>query len=127
MQSSSQVPLKMLESGKYFFALLPDQQTQVRAAASQVQAAPFSLRLDTSGSFSGREIVWWLGCREIPQPLAELHRDLDERMSKVGVVPERKKFVPHLTIIRGASSSLPHTVYRSIDWTASEFASCAAI
>lgn len=90
-------------------------------AAATVLSPPFALTLDQAGSFRNRAIPWWLGARETPPQLDTLHERLRDAMLRADVAPERMKFVPHLTIVRDASQSLPPTPIAPIAWAVDEF------
>lgn len=90
-------------------------------AAATVRSAPFTLRLDQAGSFRNAKIPWWLGPREMPEGLTQLHQCLHDALMAARVVPERMKFVPHLTILRDAGKALPVTPVPPLDWEVQEF------
>lgn len=94
----------------------------MRSVGGRVHGAPFQMVLNTTGSFKTTDMVWWLGLREIPEAMADLRRDLYDAVTKVGITPERQKFVPHLTFNRGAEIPLPHSIFKPIDWPVSDFA-----
>jgi len=102
--------------------LPPETEVLMRAVGRRVSGTPFTLKLNTTGSFKNRETVWWLGCREIPEGLSELRQYLHEQVVKAGVTPERQKFVPHLTFNRGSNTPLMHMLFTPIEWSASDFA-----
>ncbi|SFF39291.1 2'-5' RNA ligase [Fontimonas thermophila] len=98
-----------------------DKEAAARQAASLVRSPPFALRLDQAGSFRNRAIPWWLGMRELPPQLERLHERLRDAMLRVGVTPDRMRFVPHLTVVRDAGKPLPPTPVTPIDWAVDEF------
>lgn len=99
----------------------PDQQAAALAAAAQVRAAPFDLRLDHASSFKNPQIPWWLGPGEIPEALTRLYRTLQEHLTAARVSTERLRFQPHLTILRDAGLVLPRTPIPAIEWPVREF------
>lgn len=98
-----------------------EQEQLALQAASRVRSAPFVLRLDRAGSFKNAKIPWWLGPAEPPPELAQLYQALHAQLLEAKVLPERMKFVPHLTILRDAGQALPKTVIQPIDWRVQEF------
>lgn len=97
---------------------------QVEAAAlkvaAEVDAPPFSLRLDQAGSFRNDDIPIWLGPSAVPAELIYL----EETLGRVfGARQRRQKshFAPHLTILREASTPLPAQPVAPIDWRVEEF------
>ncbi len=103
-------------------ALSDAQEAAARQAASRVKVPPFEWVLDHAGSFrAGRRVPWWLGAHAEPSELRLLNERLRHAMQTVGIALERSRFVPHLTIQRGAEQSLPKTAIAPILWVASEF------
>jgi RNA 2',3'-cyclic 3'-phosphodiesterase len=98
-----------------------DNQAAAFDAAAQVRAAPFTLSLEIAGSFRNARIPWWLAPRQTPPELAALHREIHDRLLHARVLPERMKFVPHLTILRDAGCLLPATPVPAIAWKVEEF------
>lgn len=90
-------------------------------AAGKLRAAPFTLTLDQAGSFRNPKIPWWLGPRQAPDALARLYRNLHDQMLEAQVLPDRMKFVPHLTVLRDAGIALPKTEIAPIHWEIKEF------
>lgn len=99
-----------------------EQQARACEAAARVRAAPFTLKLDCAGSFrNNKQIPYWLAPREKSAPLELLYRELREKIVAAGVMPDRMKFVPHLTIIRDTQRPLPDTAIKPIVWEVQEF------
>lgn len=94
--------------------------TAARQAAALVRSPPFGLRLDHAGWFRGAD-VWWLGTREPPAALAQLHQRLREALQRARVPLDRARLTPHLTIHRGAGMPLPPTLIEPIDWPVRDF------
>jgi 2'-5' RNA ligase len=102
-------------------AVSPEKQAAALAAASRFRGAPFELLLDHAGSFRNRQIPWWLGARELPRELNQLHDRLRETLVRADATPDRMKFVPHLTILRDAQAPLPTTAIKPVRWKVEEF------
>lgn len=97
---------------------------------SDVSADPFPVTLDSLGSFGGdkpRAVF----ARVVPSPqLAELQGDLERLMRRLGLPPEARKFVPHVTLARLRDVSpgdvahflTQHAIMRPIGFTARRFA-----
>jgi len=73
----------------------------IREALEQIQAAPFSLRLQGVGFFPprGQPRVVWAGV-EKSEPLMVLQRKITTRLFQLGVELENRKFSPHITLAR---------------------------
>jgi 2'-5' RNA ligase len=73
----------------------------VDAALSGVRHPRFTLALNGLGVFDrrGEPVTLWAGV-EPQEPLRELHKKLDQALIRVGVEPERRAYMPHITIAR---------------------------
>jgi 2'-5' RNA ligase len=67
--------------------------------AENVRFSPFELVLDEVGYFP-RPKVFWAGASEMPDALSQLHFDLNQQVSACGYEPEKRPFVPHITLAR---------------------------
>lgn len=97
---------------------------------NDLQAQPFEVTLDALGSFGGdrpRAVF----ARAQPSPrLTELQGDLERLMRRLGLPPEARKFVPHVTLARLRDTSpvdvahylAMHPIVRPISFTARRFA-----
>ena len=68
-------------------------------AVSGVTFTPFELRLDGIGRFDD---LWWAGLRE-NAALAAVVRRIRRALAESGIPFDRKRFLPHITLIRKAS------------------------
>lgn len=96
---------------------------------SDLQTQPFEVTLDALGSFGGdrpRAVF----ARAQPSPrLAELQGDIERLMRRLGLPPEARKFVPHVTLARLRDTSpidvahylAMHPIIRPISFTARRF------
>ena len=79
----------------------------VASSLDQVSRPCFSVELNGLGAFGGRKPhSVWAGVAMTPE-LAELQADLERRMQRLGLPPERRKFAPHVTLarVRGATQA----------------------
>lgn len=69
--------------------------------------APFRMVLDRYGHFGSR--VGWLGCREPPMVLLDLHERVRQAAREAGLSTNSSStsFVPHVTVARDASAAWP--------------------
>ena len=95
-----------------------------QAAAADVAATAFELRLDLAGSFRNRSIPWWLGCEQPPAELQTLWDRLGVALAKRGVRTEGgHSLTPHVTIVRDAVGPLhPPVGIEPIVWRVTDFA-----
>ena len=69
-------------------------------ALSGLSAAPFAIRLDGLGSFGGREMKTLFASVAPSEPLSALHRKVRSLLHGAGIMPERERFRPHVTLAR---------------------------
>lgn len=72
------------------------------AALGQVHFPAFEATLDGVGAFDdrrGRLNAIWAGLRP-HDALAQLHRKVDQALLRVGVPPDRRAYLPHVTLAR---------------------------
>ncbi len=73
----------------------------IRKALSEVHMEPFKLSLSETGSFGN---ILWIGA-DGDHELFEAAKNVRDALDRAGVSYDRKKFVPHITIIRRVSGS----------------------
>jgi 2'-5' RNA ligase len=71
----------------------------------RVQRAPFQLRLDGLLSFGGRKPRAVVATIPPVAPLMELQADHERLLQRLGLEPERRKYMPHVTLARLRESS----------------------
>jgi 2'-5' RNA ligase len=73
----------------------------VALALGQVRSPAIEAALAGTGQFDsrGRPNAIWAGVRP-PDALAQLHRKLDQAMVRLGLEPERRAYLPHITLAR---------------------------
>jgi len=74
---------------------------ELDAAARQVKAASFDLRLDRFG-FWQHNVLLWAGCTQVPEPLNTLVEQLQRELAGAGFsgAAARNAFSPHVTLVR---------------------------
>ena len=85
-----------------FIGEVPDAEP-VLEALSKVSFTPFSLCLEGLGCFGD---LWWAGM-EASDALASLARTVRHALADAGVPFDRKRFSPHITLIRKTKSRMP--------------------
>ena len=78
----------------------PDFVTEV---ISEVPFSPFPISLSALGHFGD---LWWVGISDNVE-LASYVKRLHQALSEAGIPFDKKKFSPHITLIRKAIGSLP--------------------
>ena len=79
------------------------------AALGSVRHAPLELRLDGCGVFDdrrGKPNALWAGVSP-RDPLAALHRKVDQAIVRTGLGPEGRAYLPHITLARMPGSAGP--------------------
>ena len=85
-----------------FIGEYPDSQP-VLDALETVDFTPFELELQGMGCFGD---LWWAGMKE-SAPLAAVVRRIRKALSDAGIPFDRKRFSPHITLIRKAGGRMP--------------------
>ena len=98
----------------------PDAEKRLLAAAGRIAAPPFDLTLDQAGCFF-RSKAFWLGPRTVPRKLTELASALHAAMAGVGLAPDRKELVPHVTCRRDIRHVIRPVPVDPVVWPAREF------
>ncbi len=80
----------------------------VAAMLGSVRGAPLELRLNGCGMFDtrGRPNAIWAGVSP-REALAALHRKTDQAIVRAGLEPERRAYLPHITLARLPGSAGP--------------------
>lgn len=104
-QDDEQLHLTLRFIGEVSMAQAED----IAIALSGVAAPIPTMKIAGVGSFATRGRVHALWAALVPtEPLIALHRKVDRALSAVGVEPDRRAFVPHITLARLARSAGGH-------------------
>ncbi len=80
---------------------------EISEALAAVLCPPFSLQLKGVGFFPPRQEphILWVGL-EKSEPLLRLRQQIEAALKRIGVEPEGRKFMPHITLarLRGTSA-----------------------
>jgi 2'-5' RNA ligase len=73
----------------------------VDAALASVHHPRFEVTLHGVGAFDrgGEPVTLWAGLRP-HEPLRTLHNKIDQAVARAGVAPDRRAYVPHITLAR---------------------------
>ena len=88
--------------------------------ADRVRAEAFRLRLDRVGYWA-RPRILWCGASECPASLLDLLAGLNQGLLGCGFAPERRPFVPHLTLARKAPRLEAFELDSPLDWPVADF------
>lgn len=101
-------------------ALSPALVAAACATAAGVEARTFELTLDTIGSFANAR-VGWLGCKRMPQPLANLFDQLGAALRANGVpVLGSARLAPHVSLVRDARQVFEQPLSPALAWHVDE-------
>ena len=103
--------------GNVYFEQLACLQRQARL----IEAEAFEFNVDSRGYFSKPRVAW-LGCREPPKALVELHRQLGQRLRHCDYQPEKRRYDPHVTVARKIQSLPELESFEAISWKVKNFA-----
>jgi RNA 2',3'-cyclic 3'-phosphodiesterase len=77
------------------------QAEDVAAALAGVMAPVPTVRVEGVGAFDQRGRVDTLWARVVPaEPLAALHRKVDQALRRAAVAPDQRRYLPHITLAR---------------------------
>jgi 2'-5' RNA ligase len=73
----------------------------IHAALGAIHQAPFELSLSGIGAFDRRGVAdaVWAGVKP-HAPLRALHKKIDAALARVGVAPDERAYLPHVTLAR---------------------------
>ena len=88
----------------------------IAAALGALHAPAVTARIAGVGLFErqGRPHMVWAGV-EPHEPLAALHRKVDQLLARVGVAPETRAFMPHVTLARLNRGSGPVAAFLALN------------
>jgi len=103
-QSEDQLHLTLRFIGEVDRHLADD----VHAALGAIHQAPFEIALNGIGTFErrGQPDAVWAGVTP-HEPLKALHNKVDAALTRVGVAPDQRAFLPHMTLARLKRTSGP--------------------
>lgn len=78
----------------------------IHAALGAIHHPRFEIALNGLGSFErrGRPAAIWAGVAP-QEPVRSLHKKVDQALERVGIEPDRRAFLPHITLARLNRSS----------------------
>ena len=95
-----------------FIGDYPDPEPVLDALA-EVEFTPFEISLDGIGSFGD---LWWAGVKD-SAPLEAVVRRVRRALAAHGIPFDKKRFSPHITLIRKAKNRMPGVQLRSAGMT----------
>lgn len=95
-----------------FIGEYPDAETVLDALAA-VSFRPFALSLEGMGRFGD---LWWAGMKD-SAALTAVVRRIRRALAENNIPFDKKRFSPHITLIRKASGEMPGTAPESVSMT----------
>lgn len=89
-------------------------------AVSGIRRESFEWQLDYLGAWPRRGIQW-LGSSRIPEVLPGLVKDLESVLLPCGYEPEKRPFVPHITLSRKERNPRPQAGVEPVRWWVRDF------
>lgn len=80
----------------------------IAAALDTVYLQSFAIALDGTGQFErkGRIDALWAGVTP-HEPLTALHKKVDQALIRIGLAPEARAYLPHITLARFSRGTAP--------------------
>jgi 2'-5' RNA ligase len=92
----------------------------LEACAAAVRAERFTLDMDVLGYWRHNRIVW-AGARQTPPALESLVSQLTANLALEGIAGEDRRYVPHVTLLRGARCAPKNTSLDTPQWEVPAF------
>jgi 2'-5' RNA ligase len=85
---------------RFIGEITEDVAADVDAELARLKARPFTLQLAGTGVFGGnRPHTLWVGAERHPD-LVRLHDKIELALIRIGLAPEPRRFMPHVTLAR---------------------------
>lgn len=85
-----------------------------------ISLPPFRLTIDTPGWWQ-KAGIFWLGPASTPPALTTLHDTLARLAVRRQMVPDRHRFIPHITLMRQVRHAPQYPVMKPFTWQADHF------
>ena len=91
-----------------------------RQAAAGLECPMFELEVDYLGAWP-RAGIQWLGLGKAPAALPELVGQLQRALTGCGFEPEKRRYVPHITLARNVRNPLVRPALEAVHWSVGDF------
>ena len=115
------VHLTLLFLGLQPRELLP----KIAEAAARIKTPGFDLVCDKL-SFRAQQNLIWTGVSNVPKDLVLLHDVLGQEMTASGIHFDKKRFRPHITLVRDARLMPDNVLFQPCGWSITHFALVAS-
>lgn len=96
-----------------------NQQQKIIQQAEKIVSPTFEIIIDHSGYFN-RSRAFWLGIKEMPEPLVELHQNLLNIAENCQLPIKQQSYKPHITLARKTAPVTTKTI-QPILWPVNNF------
>ncbi len=103
----------------HFLGSLPRQRLAELSSGLQVAFEPFELVLDRAEIWPHGLVVLRAGSPAAA--LQDLHGSLGDALRSLGLIPERRRFRPHVTLARRAAGSIPPLAGAELRWQVNSY------
>lgn len=100
---------------------------EICSSLSKIVFKPFKIHVKGVGAFPSitRPRVIWAGVAEGTDELVKIHSEVENIIRKIGLPPDRERFIPHITLARvktfRSSSNLTRIIAENYDYDFGEF------
>ena len=109
-----------------FLGQVTDEQLPcVQRAGDGITAGSFSMTIDNMGYWP-RPRILWCGSSVATEPLLQLVGQLQQALQTCGFAPERRRYKPHVTLLRKARRAETLNLQNPIEWPVREFVLAAS-
>jgi len=88
--------------------------------AQSVDGTAFNLVLDHYGYFYKPKVLW-IGLKEVPSALAELHEELGKALAECDYQMEHRPYAPHVTLMRKLTRPGELEKIEPVNWAVKDF------
>jgi 2'-5' RNA ligase len=92
----------------------------VERVANTITGTAFELRLERIGHWPRSQIIW-LAPQEMPEPLIDLVRQLNQGLTACGYQPENRPYQAHMTLARKIVGHFPTSQTIPLIWQVEHF------
>lgn len=87
---------------KFIGEISPAFTANIVAALRPIVFPPFSLTVQGVGTFPARGTprIVWAGIQPDNPPLFQLQQQVEEALCQIGIAPENRRYIPHITLAR---------------------------
>ncbi|QDP72927.1 RNA 2',3'-cyclic phosphodiesterase [Legionella israelensis] len=93
---------------------------QAQKIADQLHIKPFKLQISRLNQWRHAHLLW-LGTENAPKELIQLVNHLKLKLKEIGYTPEKRIFIPHITVARRCHYDHTSTEIEPVEWQIKDF------